>query len=162
MTPYPFEAKRQEAEAKKVKRRAKTKLLYGKDKAKIYSRTELEKGRWEAFSRYVRKWAIKEGLKCWGCDTGPIESVNHIISRSKRAIRYDPRNVYAGCVACNGKEHFSTVGHDFFINKFQKKYGIEAWNQLYADQDKECKESKQKIIEDIIEYNKLYEEILTK
>jgi hypothetical protein len=54
----------------------------------------------------------------------------HLISRGKKSVKYDLRNVNEQCDSCNGlHENYPERYNNWFVNKF----GLDAYNSLCAD-----------------------------
>lgn len=54
----------------------------------------------------------------------------HLISRGKRSVKYDLRNVNEQCDSCNGlHENYPERYNNWYVNKF----GLDAYNELCAD-----------------------------
>lgn len=63
---------------------------------------------------------------------GKRRDPGHLISRGKRSVKYDLRNVNEQCDSCNGlHENYPERYNNWFVNKF----GVEAYNKLCADSD---------------------------
>ena len=79
------------------------------------------------FSEYIRLRDKRAYGGCFFCGK-PIQHVFHVITRSKRAVRWDDRNGLGSCAGCNLRFEHDTV----FIFNVQKKY-IETFGQVAFD-----------------------------
>lgn len=96
-------------------------------KKKSPSRSKLEKEAWDAFSLYIRERDKDKG--CISCG-GPVEQAGHMISRRRRATKYDEQNVNGQCAACNWKDKFMPGYHDRCVSLFIDRYSLEIYTEL--------------------------------
>jgi len=99
-----------------------------------------EKQAWKAFSEYIRSRGVCEfharlivmGLPA-PCKCAGVLQACHKISRSKRSILYDERNVFCGCSGSNTWSHFNEAEWS------------ELWKKMWSE-DVEYLESRKNIV----------------
>ena len=155
-------SKLKKAVEKKNKRAEKAKTLWkgrpNRKKSKSGSKIEMEY--WKAFSDWIRakphdyfpsKPQGMEGL-CWYCGVKPIECAGHVISRRRRAVKYDERNVFASCLSCNWADKFVPGRHDQMVTLYIDRWGIEQWKEIVELSKKTCPRSKVDMEAKTLEY----------
>jgi hypothetical protein len=77
-------------------------------------RENFKKKAWDAFSKYIRSIGVCQfHLMCEllkipaPCRCNGVLQASHKISRSKKAILFDERNVFSGCAGSNTWSHFN-------------------------------------------------------
>lgn len=155
-------AKQAAARLKKSKREDKAAELW-KDRpkrVKSKSGSKLEMELWKAFSDWIRakphdffpsKPQGMEGL-CWYCVVKPIECAGHVISRRRRAVKYDERNVFASCLSCNWADKFVPGRHDQMVTLYIDRWGIEQWKAILELSKATCPRSKVDMAAKTLEY----------
>lgn len=142
-------AKRHARKAFRSQNRAYIEAVSGKAarrprRKKSLSNSKLEQIRWEAFAAVIRERDKDKG--CFSCPNPQAESAGHIISRRKRAIKYDERNVNGQCLYCNWADKFRAGYHDICVAAFIGKFGLETYRELAAASLKTLQESRQEIL----------------
>jgi hypothetical protein len=93
-----------------------------KKKRKIPARTilrRLHKKADKALSDYIRKETIVKYGKCPLCLKKPVEVCFHFVSRRRKILRWDARNVIGSCRTCNYVEQFlPDYSRCWYINQF--------------------------------------------
>jgi hypothetical protein len=77
-------------------------------------RVNFKKKAWDAFSKWIRRDGVcifhqkcaEKGIQD-PCRCGGVLQASHKISRSKKAILFDERNVFSGCSGSNTWSHFN-------------------------------------------------------
>jgi hypothetical protein len=100
---------------------------------KSLSTSKLEALRWKAYSAYIRSkpQEFNPG-KCWYCGVGAIECAGHVISRQKRAIKYDDRNVFPSCRRCNWSDKYLPGFHDQMVSLYIERFGLPQYLELVS------------------------------
>ena len=90
-----------------------------KPKKKKKKRDDYKGALWTAFSAYIRRNGVCEFHKILNnypsmcpCKCNGVLQACHKISRSKLVIKYDERNVFAGCSGSNTWAHWNQVEWD--------------------------------------------------
>lgn len=108
--------------------------------AKKLTTTQWHKKVWKVFSRYIRLRDYANQVdpepyiaSCFSCGRGgSINGVGclqagHFITRSKKAILYDEKNVHAQCVYCNKHQNGNWDG---YYDEMLRRYGQEIIDDL--------------------------------
>ncbi|HDS05885.1 MAG TPA: hypothetical protein ENN95_02465 [Deltaproteobacteria bacterium] len=88
---------------------------------------ELDKKLWPIFSEYIRRgYSDDKGyctcVTCGKKDHWKNMQAGHFISRAKKAIKYDVRNVHCQCPMCNGFKHGNAVEYrKFMLERYGEK-----------------------------------------
>jgi hypothetical protein len=61
---------------------------------------------------------------------GKKRQPGHLISRGKKAVKWDLRNVHEQCDFCNARHEFYP---EIYNNWYANKFGLESYNELCAD-----------------------------
>ena len=81
------------------------------------------------FSIWIRMKTKKEyGPMCPLCGKRPLQCCFHFITRSKHSVRWDEANAIGSCHSCNFENEFNQAK---FINWYQKRFGLAAWDDLF-------------------------------
>lgn len=88
-----------------------------------------------AFSRYIRALEGKRTGHCFFCPR-PIEDCFHIITRSKYAVRWDPRNAVGSCKRDN---FINEQNPHPYILKYICSFGLDEYDLLLRDSNKIAK-----------------------
>ena len=140
------------AAIRKAKREEKAALLGHKKKAKkrkSKSRRIIENGAngtWPTFAKNFRdKWRDKYGSSlcflndiCGGLGT----DAGHIISRRKRATKYDERNLVLLCRNCNWSDSNQDGYHDVLVARFCLVFGFDLYDELVWKSRELCQQDK--------------------
>jgi len=108
---------------KRGRKKRKVSKLTGE---KIYSRSELEKGLWVAFSLYIRLRDKECVLKALGGCQGPLQA-GHVIPRTKRATKYSEDNVFGQCAFHNKKHKWHPEQYELW---YMQKFGSDKFMEL--------------------------------
>lgn len=84
----------------------------------------------KALSDYVRKETISKYGKCPLCLIKPVEVCFHFVSRRRKVLRWDLRNVVGSCRTCNYIEQFlPDYSRIWYINQF----GVDQYLKLVEE-----------------------------
>ena len=81
----------------------------------------------EVFSKVVRQ---RTGELCPLCGQRPVQCAFHFISRNRKSVRWDFRNVIGSCHGCNMEERND---HSRFTQWYIDNYGERAYLELLRD-----------------------------
>lgn len=140
-------AKRRERKEKRAVKRvsmgSKSTRNGPRRRPKSPSRAKLEKEAWDAFSLYIRERDKDKG--CISCG-GPVEQAGHMISRRRRATKYDERNVNGQCKSDNWADKFVPGAHDKNVIAFAARWGFDVYQDLINKSQATVQHSKADII----------------
>jgi Bacteriophage Lambda NinG protein len=118
-------------------------------------RARLEKKIDDIFSLYIR---ARDNYRCICCGANEhiqVIQCGHLITRSRRVVRWDEKNADAQCRPCNLIHEYNP---EIYTKLWIEKYGLKAYNELVEKSWKSIKYSLQEL-EDILLY---YKKKLTK
>lgn len=143
-------AKRMERKEKKEAKRSLIGFEASQDapgrmekKKKAPSRSKIEKEAWDAFSLYIRERDKYKG--CISCG-GPVEQAGHMISRRRRATKYDEQNVNGQCRSDNWADKFVPGAHDKNVIAFAIRHGFDVYQRLINKSQETLQHSKTDMI----------------
>ena len=68
----------------------------------------------KTFGDYIK---ARDHYVCFTCGTRTNSTVGHLLTRSKKSIRYDEENAYCQCSMCNGlHEEYPQIYIDHYID----------------------------------------------
>lgn len=80
----------------------------------------------QMFARDRKEW----GNKCGLCGRSDLRlDWNHLISKTKYSVRWNPINIYAFCIGCNMRHEFNP---QYYTAWWLKRHGAEAYQALVA------------------------------
>lgn len=136
-----------------TKKTKKPKKLTKKQILKLYRRWEKKADK--ALSEYVRERTKKMYGNCPLCEKKPVQCCFHFISRRRKILRWDARNVVGACHTCNYVEqNWPDLSRAWFI----KKYGVDLYLSL-VEESKQSFIPTQEYLESLV---KSYQDLLRK
>jgi hypothetical protein len=113
-------------------------------------RARLEKQIDDIFSLYIR---TRDNYRCICCSANEniqVIQCGHLITRSRRAVRWDEKNADAQCRPCNLIHEYNP---EIYTKLWIKKRGLKAYNKLVEKSWRPIKHSLQEL-ENILSYYK--------
>lgn len=120
---------RQISKERRRKRNEKAKVLWA-GKETVFSFKKADRFAWKECAEYIRERDKILYGRCYWCGAGEIEAATHLISRSKRAIKFDERNLFGGCDSCNFKDSRVPAYHDAMVDIFISRNGVNVYVEL--------------------------------
>lgn len=133
------------AKERKAKRAAKGLRARKAKRHKSPPRSKLEKEAWDAFSLYIRERDKDKGCISCGTFEGVMQA-GHMISRRRRATKYDEHNVNGQCSKCNWADKFVSGIHDMNVIAFINRYSVEIYRALVTLSERTMQHSKADMI----------------
>ena len=110
----------------------------------------------KALSKYIRALAKEKWGICPLCNVNEIECCFHFISRRRKILRWDERNVVGACHTCNFIERrFPDLSRAWFI----REYGVTLYLNLVDEAKQSFTPSVIYLEDKIEEYTKKLEEL---
>jgi len=100
------------------------------------------------YSHYIRE----RDKRCVTCGRTTDLTNGHLFSRVNHSTRWDGRNCHAQCKGCNFRHEFDPYPFNSF---FIRKFGQEAWDELYREHRTVRKFSNSELAEMISRYEEL-------
>lgn len=134
---------------------AKLSDLRGIRKPKVRTKSQEDQACWDACSLAFRTyWKKNIGHLCFVCQKNEGTQAGHIISRRKRATKYDWRNLVLICQPCNWRDANEPGYHDYVVARFISNFGASLYSELVEKSRETCPHSAVRLREMREEFNR--------